>query len=97
MIKNKSASKRSSSNRLATAQSDSAYFLKLLLYAIVGSLWLRIESDDAKFGLPIGLAIGLLFATHEHFRVDRKIEFAVLLVAMLVGYAVPTYGLYVSF
>jgi hypothetical protein len=80
-----------------TADFDGVYLLKLMLYVIVGSLWLKINRHDTlNLPIPVGLAIGLIFSSHEHFRIDRKIEYAVLLVAMLVGYIAP-YGLYISF
>jgi hypothetical protein len=60
-------------------------------------MWVKMShGSSVSIALPVGLAVGLLFASHEHFRIDRKIEYAVLLVAMLVGYFVP-YGLYVNF
>jgi len=66
---------------------DSVYVLKLVMYLIIGTLWLRIgRADGNSIPVPVGLAIGLLFAMHEHFKIDRKIEYAVLLVAMLVGF-----------
>jgi hypothetical protein len=68
---------------------DSTYFLKLVLYLIVGSFWIRIFHNDTTIPLPVGLIIGLVFAAHEHFRIDRKIEYAVLLVAMFVGLWLP--------
>lgn len=75
---------------------DSVYFLKLVLYMICGSLWLKItQGNTAQIPVPIGLGIGLLFAGHEHFQIDRKIEIAVLLIAMLVGFWAP-FGIYVS-
>lgn len=74
-------------------QSDSTYFLKILLFFIFGTLWVRII--DVNIGsykhisLPLGLVIGLVFASHEHFKIDRKIEFAVLLVATVVSFYLP--------
>ncbi len=68
---------------------DSTYFLKLVLYLMVGSFWVRIDHGGNTIPLPVGLVIGLLFASHEHFRIDRKIEYAVLLVAMFVGLWLP--------
>ena len=67
---------------------DSVYALKLVMYLIIGTLWVRIQSHSGTFQIPIpvGLIIGGLFAMHDHFRIDRKIEYAVLLVAMLVGF-----------
>lgn len=80
----------------ASDDMDGVYLLKLALYVILGSMWVKL-SDGAGLSLPIpaGFVIGLLFSSHEHFRIDRKIEYAVLMVAMLVGYFAP-YGLYIS-
>ncbi len=67
---------------------DSTFVFKIALYLILGSQWLFITSGDGSVQLPIplGLLLGLLFARHEHFQIDRKIEYAVLLVAALVGF-----------
>jgi len=77
---------------------DAVYLLKLLLYVLLGSLWVKIShnSDTVSIPIPVGFIFGLLFASHEHFRIDRKIEYAALLVAMLIGYFAP-YGLYINF
>jgi hypothetical protein len=76
---------------------DGAYVLKLLLYVLLGTLWIKLSNGaSANVGVPVGLIIGLAFASHEHFQIDRKIEFAVLLIAMLFGYFAP-YGLYINF
>lgn len=76
---------------------DGVFILKLLLYLLLGSLWLKLSNGSSiSVGMPVGLIAGLIFTGHEHFRIDRKIEYAVLLVAMLIGYFAP-YGLYVNF
>jgi hypothetical protein len=76
---------------------DGVYLLKLALYVILGSLWVKIShGGNLNIPIPVGLIVGLIFASHEHFRIDRKIEYAVLLVAMMVGYFAP-YGLYINF
>lgn len=67
----------------------SAYFLKLLLYIVLGSLWLRFGSVEHHVGLPVGLGLGLIFATHEHFQMDKKIELAVLLIVTIITYFLP--------
>jgi len=73
---------------------DGVYFLKLVLYLVIGSLWLKItRGENLQIPLPLGGVIGLVFASHEHFQIDRKVEYAVLLVAMLVGFWAP-FGLY---
>lgn len=78
-------------------QLDGVYLFKLLLYVLLGSMWLKLShGSNMNVPIPVGFVIGLIFSTHEHFRIDRKIEYAVLLVAMLVGYFAP-YGLYIHF
>jgi hypothetical protein len=75
---------------------DSAYFLKLVMYLIIGSQWVRIEHlPDWSVPLPVGLLIGLYYASHEHFQMDRKIEYALLLVAIFVSFWLPL-GLIIS-
>lgn len=71
-------------------ESDSTYLLKLVLYLIIGSQWVRITDNATnQIPIPVGLIIGLLFAWHEHFQIDRKIEYALLLVAMFIGFWLP--------
>jgi len=75
------------------SESNSAYFLKILLFFILGTLWVRVLNIDIgpfqHFSLPVGLLVGLLFASHEHFMIDSKIEFAVLIVATFVSFYLP--------
>ena len=92
--------KRAAASTVKTTQTsaaDSVFFLKLVLYMVLGSMWIKVtHNNELSLPIPFGLVIGLLFAAHEHFQIDRKIEFAILLVAMLIGYFAP-FGLYVSF
>ncbi|HSE61182.1 MAG TPA: hypothetical protein VLA88_02720 [Candidatus Saccharimonadales bacterium] len=81
-------------NRAATTEKDSTYFLKLVLYIILGSFWLKLSSplligSMQIHGLPLGLVIGLLFASHDHFQVDRKIEYAILIIVTIVSFYLP--------
>jgi hypothetical protein len=75
-------------------ESDSTYFLKLVLYVILGAFWIRF-SQPLEFGyitlnaFPLGLLVGLLFASHDHFQIDRKIEFAVLIIVTILTFFVP--------
>lgn len=80
MVKNKT--------KTTVAESDGSYVLKLVLYLVVGSQWLWVVNTDGsiKIMLPIGLFIGILFARHERFQLDRKIEYALLLVAVSLGF-----------
>ena len=76
---------------------DSAFLLKIVMYLIVGAQWIRIVNPTLtkEIPIPFGLVVGLLFAMHDHFRMDRKIEYAILLVAMLVGFWSQT-GIYIT-
>ncbi len=83
--------------KTTAAEMDGVYLLKLLLYVLLGSMWLKISNTNGlNIPIPVGFIIGLIFTSHEHFRIDRKIEYAALLVAMLFGYFAP-YGLYINF
>jgi hypothetical protein len=75
-------------------EKDSVYFFKIVLYIVLGSFWLKflhpIQIGDIQLnGFPLGLIIGLLFASHDHFQVDRKIEYAILIVITVITYFVP--------
>ncbi len=96
MTKPKTTARRRTAPKSKIDNFDGVYLFKMVLYLLMGSLWLKFSHSAAlNIPIPIGLIIGLIFATHEHFRIDRKIEYAVLLVAMLFGYFAP-YGLYIS-
>ncbi len=72
-------------------EADSVYFLKLLLYFTLGTIWIKINGHSV---IPIGLILGIIFSMHDHFRIDRKIEYAMLLVAALLGLA--GFGVFIS-
>lgn len=94
MTKKKTSKKQSLPQ---TQELDGVFFFKLVLYLILGSLWLKTtNSGSVELGIPIGFIVGLAFAMHEHFQIDRKIEFAVLLIATLIGFIAP-FGLYIAF
>ncbi len=63
-------------------ESDNAYFLKILIYFTLGMLWVKY---DGYMVLPIGLILGVIIAQHDHFSIDRKIEYAILIVAAILG------------
>lgn len=71
-------------------ETDDAYFLKLLIYFILGVIWIK---HNGYVVFPIGLVIGLIVAQKDHFAIDRKIEYAVLLIATVVG--LMGYGLFI--
>ncbi|HSX46884.1 MAG TPA: hypothetical protein VLF87_02775 [Patescibacteria group bacterium] len=76
---------------------DGIYVLKIVLYVLVGSqwLWLVDASNTKQVPLPIGLLLGTLFASHDHFKIDRKIEYALLIIAAMIGFWTHV-GVYVN-
>ncbi len=82
--------KTNKQSRRNSNELDSAYILKLVLYLIIGAQWLRfVPTGNLQIPIPIGAIVGIFFAAHEHFVIDRKIEYAVLLVAMFIGFWFP--------
>lgn len=76
---------------------DDIFFLKIVLYLVLGMQWIRIvdTAQTTQYPIPVGLIIGFFFARSDHFMIDRKIEYAVLLIAMLVGFWTQM-GIYVT-
>ena len=91
MAKTKSKVRKASNSEL-----DGVYLLKLVLYMIVGMQWIWFENGTSRIPIPIGLIIGFMFAQHDHFKIDRKIEYAVLLVAMFIGFWIQA-GVFVRY
>lgn len=85
---------KSRNKKIETEESDGTYFLKLVLYVVLGSLWIKFASpvEIGTFsvsGLPLGLFLGLIFASHDHFQVDRKIAYAILILMTILTYFLP--------
>lgn len=77
-------------------ESDGTYFLKLVVFTLLGTFWVRFGTPVEWLGipvaaLPIGLLVGLLlvrrFETHQS---DRKIWYAILLVVTIACTYAPT-------
>lgn len=77
--------------RKVKTETDDVYFLKLLIYLVLGLVW--VKHDGLRI-FPLGLVIGLIIAQKDHFAIDRKIEYAVLLCATVAG--VLGYGLFIA-
>lgn len=76
-------------------ESDSTYFLKLVVFVLLGTLWLKFGQAMSWMGvplhgIPLGLFIGILliwkFESHQS---DRKIWYVTLLLVTLICYFVP--------
>lgn len=75
---------------------EQAYFLKLVLFLVLGSMWLKVSDGQSwQVPIPVGFILGMALAMHDHFKIDRKIEYAILLVAALVGFWAPI-GIYIT-
>lgn len=79
---------------VAVNEPDSTYFLKIILYIVLGSFWLKFQQPlqiggFAVNGFPLGLLFGLVFASHDHFQVDRKIEYAILVIVTIITFFLP--------
>lgn len=76
-------------------ESDSTYFLKLVVIVLLGTLWLKFANPFMlgwfQFtAIPLGLIVGFLVVrAFEHHQEDRKIWYAVLLVVGVISYFVP--------
>lgn len=73
-------------------ETDSVYFLKLLIYFVLGTIWIKI---DGLVLIPIGLIFALIMSSKDHFAIDRKIEYAVVIISAILG--LIGYGLYLAF
>ena len=77
-----------------THEADSEYLLKIVLYVILGSLWIGFKQplnigEFVVHGFPLGLIIGLLFASHDKFQIDRKIAYAILIIMTVITSFLP--------
>ncbi|MBI3494375.1 hypothetical protein HY004_00115 [Candidatus Saccharibacteria bacterium] len=75
-------------------EKDSAFLLKIVMYIILASVWIKFQEPLDLFvvgisGVPIGLFVGLIVARQDRFQIDRKIEYVVLIVMTIVTYFIP--------
>ena len=76
-------------------ESDGAYFLKLVLCMLLGTIWLKFASPIVLAGIfvggvPVGMLLGLLIVSRfEKFQYDRKIWYAILILVTVVSYFLP--------
>ena len=63
-------------------ESDDAYFLKILIYFVLGTIWLKYNGYVI---FPVGMLLGIVVAQKDHFSIDRRIEYAIVLVAAVIG------------
>lgn len=91
MVKKKTTVKKRSKPGKKSVEPDSLFFLKLVVLLIVASQWIYIHPSNSSWQIPIpfGLILGLVLVTHEHFQIDRKIEYAILIIASFIAFWLP--------
>ncbi len=66
---------------------DGSYLFKLVLTLVCGFVWVKLSINHSiNLPLPVGFVVGLYYCAKDRSKTDRKITYAVLLVAMLVGF-----------
>lgn len=76
-------------------ETDSEFFLKLILCVLLGTFWLKFGqpymlSSMRITAIPVGLLLGLIIVNRfEHFQSDRKIWYSILVVIGIISYFVP--------
>ena len=76
-------------------EADSAYFLKLVLFFVLGTFWLKFEipleiGSVLLPAFPLGMIVGLLIVHKvEKLQFNRKIWYAVLLIVGLISLYLP--------
>lgn len=88
MAKTKS---KKSSRSLSNLEVDSGFIFKIVLFLLLGSQWLYIVEGEFRtlIPIPLGAIIGIVFVLKDRHRVDRQIEYVLLLVAMFIGFWLP--------
>jgi predicted membrane chloride channel (bestrophin family) len=77
-------------------ESDSTYFLKLVVVVLLGTLWIKFADPFIIAGFtytafPLGVILGyLIVRAFEHHQQDRKIWYAVLLIVGVISYFGPS-------
>lgn len=61
---------------------DFVFLVKAALYLLLGTLWISFGGHRL---LPAGLILGFAFSQLDFLRIDRKIEYALLVVGALFG------------
>lgn len=84
-------SKTKKTRKPSILEVDSVFIFKLVLFVILGSQWLHImdTNSNKEFPIPVGALIGLAFAMHDHFNIDRKIDYTIIILAMFIGFWLP--------
>jgi hypothetical protein len=64
--------KRMSKTIKKSVETDNVYFLKILIYFVLGTIWIKVNGMPV---IPVGGIFGVIIAQKDHFAIDRKIEY----------------------
>jgi hypothetical protein len=73
-------------------ESDGTYLLKLVVFVLLGTFWIKLGTPVSWLGMPIhgfpvGLLVGMLLVRQfEKHQEDRKIWYAILIVVSIICY-----------
>lgn len=73
-------------------ESDSTYFLKLVICVLLGTIWLRFNPPVSINGfhlgaVPVGMLAGFILVNRfEKLQSDRKIWYAILIIVTIICY-----------
>jgi hypothetical protein len=76
-------------------ETDSTYFLKLVISVLLGAIWIKFKDPVIGhglqvFGIPLGLLVGVILINRfEKHQSDRKIFYAVATLSALVCLFMP--------
>lgn len=76
-------------------ESDSTYLLKLVIYVILATLWIKLGQPLSWMGyrftaFPVGMIVGLILVRAiENIQEDRKIWYAVIIIIGILSYFIP--------
>ena len=75
------------------SEPDSVFFLKILILLIISTMWLRLSSNGefsgVELNLPLGSAAAIFLVQFDHFTIDRKIEYVVVLLSSFISFFLP--------
>jgi len=80
----------------AVFEADSTYFLKLVVFVLLGTFWVKFGDPISWMGIhfnavPVGMLVGLILVSRfEKYQADRKIWYAILLVVTIICYFAPS-------
>lgn len=76
-------------------ESDGTYFLKLVVFILLATFWVKFSQPMIWLGVsiaavPVGMLVGLLLVSQfEKHQSDRKIWYAILVVVCIISYFKP--------